>query len=128
LVLLVAFGVTVFASDPDDNSNVEVRKSGCFPVHWCLPGTTAGDSAIETVRGEVEVREDRCFPVHWCLPGTTAGESAIDVAPISDTPQSAEPIDARAGAVSGKRSFRKRQSDLRRLRAGPMSAHSASTS
>ncbi len=94
LALLAAFGVIIYALVPTDGADVGVRES-------------------------------RCFPVHWCLPGTTAGESAIDVAPTSDTPQSAERIDARAGAVSGKCSFRKRPSHLQRLLAGPMSAHLA---
>ncbi len=46
LALLVVFGVAIYASDPIAGADVEVGENICFPVHWCIPGTT-GESAIE---------------------------------------------------------------------------------
>ncbi len=46
LALLVVFGVVIYASDPIAGADVEVGENICFPVHWCLPGTT-GESAID---------------------------------------------------------------------------------
>ncbi len=74
LVLFVVFGAIIYASVPTDGADVEVGENRCFPVHWCLPGTT-GESPINT-NGDVEVREGGCFPAHWCTPGTVPGESA----------------------------------------------------
>ena len=45
-VLVVFFGVIIYASDPTAGADVEVGENICFPVHWCLPGTT-GEPAIE---------------------------------------------------------------------------------
>ncbi len=45
LALLVVFGVIIYMSDPTDEG-VEVGENRCFPVHWCIPGTT-GESAID---------------------------------------------------------------------------------
>ncbi len=46
LALLVVFGVIIYASDPTAGADVEVGENICFPVHWCLPGTT-GESVFE---------------------------------------------------------------------------------
>jgi|GEM_PF-6206572 len=72
--LVVVFGAIIYASDRSAGADVEVGENRCFPVHWCLPGTT-GESPINT-DGDVEVREGGCFPAHWCIPGTVPGESA----------------------------------------------------
>ena len=40
LALLVVFGVIIYASDPTAGADVEVGENICFPVHWCVPGTT----------------------------------------------------------------------------------------
>lgn len=74
LALLGIFGAIIYASVPTDGTDVEVGENRCFPVNWCIPGTT-GVSAINT-DGDVEVREGGCFPAHWCIPGTVPGESA----------------------------------------------------
>ena len=70
LVLLVIFGVIIYASVPSEGADVEVGENRCFPIHWCIPGTA--ESAINT-DDVIEVREGRCFPAHWCIPGTAAG-------------------------------------------------------
>ncbi len=90
LVPLIVFGIIVYVSDPATDADVEVGENICFPVHWCIPGTT-GESAIDA-DGNVEVGENRCFPAHWCIPGTASGESTIELAPTSDAPPSAEQI------------------------------------
>lgn len=46
LALLVVFGAIIYASDPIGGADVQVGENICFPVHWCLPGTTR-ESAIE---------------------------------------------------------------------------------
>ncbi len=46
IALLVLFGVVINASNRTVGTDVEVGENICFPVHWCLPGTT-GESAIE---------------------------------------------------------------------------------
>ena len=72
LTPLIVFGVIIYAADRSNGADVEVGENICFPVHWCIPGTT-GESAIDA-DGNVEVGENRCFPAHWCIPGTASGD------------------------------------------------------
>ena len=79
-VLLVIFGVIIYASVATEGADVEVGENRCFPVHWCIPGTTG-----ESANGDVEVREGRCFPAHWCIPGTAAESIRKRKTVIGDT-------------------------------------------
>ena len=69
-VLLVIFGVVIYASVATEGADVEVGENRCFPVHWCIPGTA--ESVINT-DDVIEVREGRCFPARWCISGTATG-------------------------------------------------------